>query len=79
MWMNEGASECVCVFALDGTLDDVCVCRAQTSCEVTRVCAPFVRIREKMCVGVDSVRGGAWFMSAHIFLNLSLCASVSCH
>lgn len=76
---------CICVFTLDVTLDDVCVCGAQTGlwmwCEVMCVCT--CACQRGKCAGVESVLVGAWFMSVNIhsgcLKNFSLCASVSCY
>lgn len=56
------------VFTLDVTLDDVCVYIAQASLDVVwgDVCTLLCAHREKKHVGVVSVLGGGWFMSANI-------------
>lgn len=76
---------CICVFTLDVTLDDVCVCGAQTGlwmwCEVMCVCT--CACQRGKCAGVESVLVGAWFMSVNIhsgcLKTFSVCASVSCY
>lgn len=68
------------VFTLDVTLDDVCVYIAQASLDVVwgDVCTFFMCTQRKKHVGVVSVLGGGWFMSAnilsHSFQILGLCS-----
>lgn len=84
-------SECVFVFTLNVTLDDVCVCWAQTSLDSVCVCVCvyllYVHTRVCMCVP-ETCRGGVWVCSSRSMVyvyeyplsclpNLSFCASVS--
>lgn len=82
VWGGGVLSECMCVFTLDVTLDDVWVCREQTRFGVMCVSASCAHmcVPETKRVGVESVLVRAWFMSAYIlsptfqiFLYVRLC------
>lgn len=85
-------SECVFVFTLNVTLDDVCVCWAQTSLDSVCVCVCvficFMCIHVYACACQRHVGGGGWVCSSRSMVyvyeyplsclpNLSFCASVS--